>query len=100
MHVQIVTFHLDGLDEASYRNHVDTIAPTFAGLRGLRSKVWLGDTGTNTYGGVYLWDDEASMRAYQNGEIFAGLRANPAMADVVSRDFAVLRAPTEITRGC
>jgi hypothetical protein len=38
------------------------------------------------------------MQAYVNGPIFAALLANPRMAHVTTRDFGVLKRPTEITR--
>lgn len=97
MHIQIVTFQLGGLTEADYRAHTEKLAPAFADLPGLRSKVWLADPATNTYGGVYTWQDHASMRAYQDGEIFRGLRTNPGFHSVISRDFTVLPEPTKIT---
>jgi hypothetical protein len=99
MHMQIVTFHLDGIDEAAYRARADHIAPVFAGLPGLRAKVWLADRRTNTYGGLYSWENEAAMRAYQDGEIFRGLQADPDVSAVISRDFSVLAEPTQVTRG-
>jgi len=99
MHIQVVTFQLDGIDEVGYRSQVDQIAPTFAGLPGLRSKVWIADRLTNTYGGVYIWQDQAATEAYLDGEVFRGLRTNPNLTTVVSQDFAVLAEPTRITRG-
>ena len=50
-----------------------------------------------TYGGVYLWADRESFEAYTRGEIFAGIGSNPGFANVTSRDFGVLDAPTAIT---
>ena len=39
------------------------------------------------------------MRAYQGGQIFQGLQANPHMIDVAVRDFSVMDGPTKVTRG-
>jgi hypothetical protein len=99
MYMQVVTFQLDGIDEAAYRARVDQIAPVFAGLPGLRGKIWLADHRTNTYGGIYTWDDEAAMTAYQRGEVFRGLQADPHLTGLVSRDFSVLADPTKVTGG-
>jgi Putative mono-oxygenase ydhR len=99
VHIQIVTFHLDGIDEAAYRARADHVAPVFAGLPGLRAKVWLADRRANTYGGLYIWDDVAAMRAYQDGGIFRGLQTDPDVSAVISRDFSVLAGPTRVTRG-
>ena len=53
-HIQIVTFNLAGLRPEQYAAHAQTVAPRFAELSGLRSKAWIADDGTNTYGGVYV----------------------------------------------
>ena len=99
MHVQVITFKLNGIDDAAYRAHAERSAPAFAALPGLRAKIWLASQPANTYGGIYTWDDVAAMRAYQDSEIFQGLRANPHMIDVAVSDFAVLAGPTKVTRG-
>ena len=39
MHIQVVTFKLDGIDDAAYRAHAEQSAPTFAALPGLRAKI-------------------------------------------------------------
>jgi hypothetical protein len=99
MHIQVITFKLDGIDEAAYQAHAEQNAPAFAALPGLRAKIWLANEQTNTYGGIYTWDDVAAMRAYQSGKIFQGLQANPSLVDVAVRDFSVLDGPTKVTRG-
>ena len=53
MHIQIINFHLKGISEAEFRAHRDEVAPAFAEVPGLISKVWLANRSTNTYGGVY-----------------------------------------------
>jgi hypothetical protein len=99
MHIQVITFKLDGIDDAAYQVHAEQNAPVFAALPGLRAKIWLANQQANTYGGIHAWDDVAAMRAYQDGKIFRGLQANPHMIDVAVRDFPVLAGPTEVTRG-
>jgi hypothetical protein len=99
MHIQVITFKLDGIDDAAYQAHAEQNAPVFAALPGLRAKIWLANQQANTYGGIYAWDDVAAMRAHQGGKIFQGLRANPHMIDVAVRDFPVLAGPTKVTRG-
>jgi hypothetical protein len=99
MYLQVVTFRLKGIGEAEYLDRVDALAPVFAGMRGLRSKVWLADPGTRTYGGVYLWADSESMDAYRSGEIFRGLRSDPELNTLDSREFSVLVGPSILTRG-
>jgi Putative mono-oxygenase ydhR len=99
MHVQVITFTLNGIDDAAYQAHADQNAPAFAALPGLRAKIWLANRQARTYGGIYTWDDVAAMRAYQGGKIFQRLQANPHLADVNVRDFSILAEPTKVTRG-
>jgi Putative mono-oxygenase ydhR len=99
MHVQIVSFRLKGLGEQDYAKLCDDLAPTFAGLPGLATKVWLANRDTGTFGGVYLWEDRQAMERYTKTDLFAAVATHPNLSDVVSHDFAVLEAPTRVTRG-
>ena len=99
MHIQIINFGLEGISEEAYRQQVEAVAPAFADLPGLVSKSWLANEKTNTYGGVYVWQDREAMEAYKYSDIYEGMMANPHFKDVSVRDFAVLEAPTLITRG-
>jgi hypothetical protein len=96
-HIQIVTFQLAGLEPDAYRAHCEAAASAFTEIPGLRAKAWLANPSTNTYGGVYAWENPEAMEAYLSGPIFGALLANPGIANVTSRDFAVLERPTEIT---
>jgi hypothetical protein len=96
-HIQIVTFQLAGLEPDAYRAHCESAAPAFTEIPGLRAKAWLANPSTNTYGGVYAWERPEAMAAYLSGPIFGALLANPGIANVTSRDFALLERPTEIT---
>ena len=97
MHIQLVTYALQGITDADLRAGAEAVAPAFAALPGLASKVWLADPASNTYGGIYTWESEAAMRAYLDGPLFASMRENPTLAGVQSRAFAVLPEPTRIT---
>lgn len=99
MHVQIVNFQLNGIDEAQYRGACEEEAPAFAVIPGLLSKIWLADESTNTYGGVYIWRDRGAMESFVNGDVFRGFTVDPQVSNLTSRDFRVLEAPTSVTNG-
>jgi hypothetical protein len=99
VHIQIVNFHLNGIDEAQYRAACGQDAPTIAAIPGLVSKVWLADQATNTYGGVYTWRDRQAMEDFLDSELFRELSGDPSVTDLTSRDFGVLEGPTQVTRG-
>jgi quinol monooxygenase YgiN len=98
MHVQVVNFRLKGITRAQYEELCDQVAPAFAGLPGLISKVWLVDEAANTYGGVYLWRDRAAMEAFLKTDLFRTVATNPTLSEITSRDFGVLERPSAVTR--
>ena len=98
MHVQIVNFTLNGLDEEGYRAACADMAPAFATLPGLLAKVWLADPDSNTYGGVYLWRDRESMEGYLASELFATVAATPQFSNITSRDFRIYDDLTAVTQ--
>ena len=99
MHIQVVNFQLSGLSEAEFRASCDEIAPAFAEVPGLISKVWLANRSTNTYGGVYTWASREAMEEYTRSELFHAVRSNAHFAHVTSSDFDVLEDPTRVTHG-
>jgi len=99
MHIQIINFHLKGVSEADFRALCDEVAPAFAEVPGLISKVWLANRTTNTYGGVYTWATREAMEEYAKSDLFKAVATNPNLADITSIDFNVLEDPTSVTRG-
>lgn len=97
MHIQIVNFRLKGITRRDYEALCEQVAPAFGDLPGLISKVWLADEQANTYGGVYTWRDRAAMEAFLKTDLFRTVATHPNLADIVSRDFAVLEAPSTVT---
>ena len=99
MHIQIVNFNLKDMTDAGFRSMANEAAPAFASVPGLLGKIWLADAGRNTYGGVYIWQDAAAMRAYLASDLGRGVAGNPNFANLTSRDFAVLSGPTTKSGG-
>ena len=99
MHIQIINFNLKNLSEAEYCAICDTLAPAFAEVPGLISKVWLADQKTNTYGGVYTWLDREAMEAFAKSDLFNAVVTHPNLANITSKAFGVLESPTRVTQG-
>ena len=99
MHILIVSFQLKDMTEEAFRALCDGLAPRFAAVPGLLSKVWLASPATNTYGGVYAWRDRPAMEAYTASELFGAVVAHPHFVGVTATDFGVLEGPTRITTG-
>ena len=99
MYIQIINFNLKDVSEEEYRNLCDQLAPNFADLPGLVSKAWLADSDSNTYGGVYVWRDREAMVDFTKTELFNAVATHPNLANITSKNFAILEGPTRVTRG-
>lgn len=99
MHIQIIEFRLRDLDPEAYETMCDQLAPMFAGVAGLRAKIWLADCAGSRFGGVYVWQDRRAMESFAATDLSRTVAAHPNLAGITSRDFDVLEAPTRITRG-
>jgi hypothetical protein len=98
MHVQMVTFTLNGITEEQYHEACAAETESFAALPGLLSKIWLRSPESDTYGGVYLWRDRDCCQAYLDGNVFSELNADPSLTNVRSRDFDVFQDLTKATQ--
>ena len=96
MHVQIVTFNLDGITEGDYIDVASRLAPRFASVPGLLAKVWLESPSSGTYGAIYFWDDEDAMNRFLATDLFEG--TNPEFVNLTADDFSVLANLTRATQ--
>lgn len=99
MHVQIINFRLKDVTEEDYAGLCDELAPSYAAVPGLLRKIWLADSDTGTYGGVYVWQDKQAMEDFAKTDLFNSVANHPNLDGVTSTDFGVLLGPTEMTRG-
>jgi hypothetical protein len=74
-------------------------AQQFLSVPGLQWKIWLDGEEDRRAGGVYLFDTREAAQAYLDGPIVARMKANPDVADLQVRMFAVRESMTAITRG-
>jgi hypothetical protein len=65
------------VSRAEFESGFDAIASEIAQVPGLRWKIWLLDEAESRGGGIYLFDDEESVRAYLEGPIVAALKFTP-----------------------
>lgn len=99
MYVRIVTFRLAGLSADTYHAHALEIADDFNSWPGLRSKIWLADHDTNTFGGVYVFESPSAADSSRDAELFQRMQDSPYFADLRVAEFDVLEAPTAVTGG-
>ena len=83
----------------NFEREFGPVAAEIAKVPGLRWKIWLVNEAESSGGGVYLFNDEASLRAYLDGPVIAALKSHPAFSQLSVQTFGVLEGPTAITRG-
>jgi hypothetical protein len=87
------------LSRAEYEQAVSDLAANFAALAGLRWKVWIMNEAEKEAGGIYMFEDEASVKAYLEGPLAAGVISHPALSDFSVKQFDVMDDVSKITRG-
>ena len=84
---------------AEYQQAVAPLAEQFAALPGLRWKIWMINESQSEAGGIYLFQDEASVKNFLEGPLAAQVTSHPALTDFSVKSFDVMEEMTTITRG-
>ena len=84
---------------AEYEQAVSPLASEIAAVPGLRWKIWIINEGEQEAGGIHLFEDEASVKAYLEGPLAAQVTSHPALSDFSVKQFDVMDDVTAITRG-
>ena len=93
-----INFQFD-VPESVYAQAASQLAPMFAEVPGLRWKVWIMNEAESEAGGIYLFEDEASVTALLDGPLAAQVTGHPALSDFSVKQFDVMEGLTAITRG-
>ena len=97
MHILIINFNLQDLSRGQFEEACQELAQTFADIPGLITKTWLANEETNTYGGVYHFENKQAMLEYKESEVFAAIDNNPAFINSIITDFGILEGPSKVT---
>ena len=84
---------------SEYEQAVSPLASQFAAVAGLRWKIWMINETETEAGGIYMFDDEASLTAFLEGPLAAQVTNHPALSDFSVKQFDVMADVTAITRG-
>ncbi len=87
------------VSRAEYEQAVSSLASEFAAVPGLRWKIWMINEVEQEAGAIYLFDDEASVKALLEGPLVAQVTSHPALSDFSVKQFDVMEDVTAITRG-
>lgn len=75
----------------------DQFAKPIANVKGLLWKVWIMNENEKEAGGIYLFNDESSLKAYLEGNIVAEVKKHPALSDIDAKVFDVIDKHSEVT---
>jgi heme-degrading monooxygenase HmoA len=70
MIVQVVKYKT-GLSDVEAAQTIAERAPHYEALPGLRQKLYIKEQETGEYGGIYIWEDEDSMRQFRESDLAA-----------------------------
>ena len=84
---------------SEYEQAIGGLAGPLSEVPGHRWTIFLMNENENEAGGIYLFEDEASLGAFLEGPIVAGVSSNPALSDITVKTFGILDEPTGITHG-
>ena len=68
MIVQLVKYKT-GLSHEEAAKTIAQRAPQYKALPGLRQKLYIREPETGEYGGIYVWEDEDSMREFRESDL-------------------------------
>ena len=83
---------------SDYTQAVTPLADAIAAVPGLRWKIWPINEAESTGGGVFLFDDAASMQAFLEGPIVAQVTAHPALSDFSVKHSDIMEDQSRVTR--
>ncbi len=98
MHIQIVTYRVEGISEADFVEANREFAAAMAAVPGLLAKVWLKEPAGDGYGGFYLWRDREAYETFLASELWAEVLNDASMLDVKSLDYGVMEELTRATQ--
>lgn len=99
MYVTYVTFNLSGIDESAYSEAVKTLAPGYAQVPGLLSKVWIKQSKIGAYGGIYFWASKSHYENYQESELYKAVSTHPNLINFNTICYEDMPEGTTVTRG-
>jgi len=77
----------------------EAAAVPIAEVPGLKWKIFGMDEERGEAAGIYLFEDDASLKAYIESSIIARMKTIEAFSDITMKDFDVVEDATAITRG-
>ncbi len=82
-----------------YEQAVSPLADKFANVPGLKWKIWILNPDKSEAGGIYLFENQASVDNYLSGPLAETVTTHPALSNFSIKQFGIMKDITQITRG-
>ncbi len=82
-----------------YEQAVSPLADKFANVPGLKWKIWILNPEKSEAGGIYLFENQASLDNYLAGPLAETVTTHPALSNFSIKQFGIMKDITQITRG-
>ena len=82
-----------------YEQAVSPLADKFANVPGLKWKVWILNVEKSEAGGIYMFENQASLDEFLAGPLAKTVTSHPALSDFSVKQFGIMEDITKITRG-
>ncbi|MDH3269052.1 MAG: YdhR family protein [Ignavibacteria bacterium] len=87
------------VSSGEYEQAVNSLVDQFANLPGLMWKIWIMNENKKEAGGIYLFEDEASLNEFLTGSLAKTVTSHPALSNFSVKPFTIMHDLTEITQG-
>ena len=87
-----------GIPAADFSRAMLPAAQPISESPGLQWKIWLINEAESEAGGIYLFEDEATLNAFLGGPIVSAFKANPVVSDIRVKVFDVSAPHSLVTR--
>ena len=82
-----------------YEQAVSPLADKFANVPGLIWKIWILNEEKSEAGGIYLFENQASLDEFLAGQLAKTVTGHPALSNFSVKQFGIMKDITEVTRG-
>jgi len=87
------------VSKEEYEQAVSPLADKFAEVPGLKWKVWILNGEKSEAGGIYMFENQASLDEFLAGPLAKTVTSHPALSDFSVKQFGIMKDITKITRG-
>ena len=87
------------VSKEEYEGAVSPLANKFANVPGLIWKIWILNEEKSEAGGIYLFENQASVDNYLSGPLAETVTTHPALSNFSIKQFTIMEDNTKVTRG-